>query len=184
MRFKSGVRILALNGAPFDREMGSELVVGMIGRHGIIEGALSFRVGIDGNDATECILEAVRDSKFNGQIRIIATNGVALGGLNLMDFEEISESLSVGLVSITRKRPRKSLLKKALSLDPGRMRKRKLLDRLYKKIQIVRMRGLYVQFINIDRESLEMRIDEALSLLRIAHIVASGVGSGESRGRI
>ena len=184
MQLKGGIRILALNGAPFDRKRESELVIGVIGRQGGIEGALSFDVKIDGNDATANILRAVRNSKFNGQIRLVATNGVALGGLNIMDFGKISRSLGVGLVSVTRKRPRKNLLKEALSSDSERERKRELLDRTYEKVEIVRMRGFYVQYINIEKKDLEKKIDEVLSLLRIAHILASGVGHGESRGRI
>lgn len=184
MQFKSGTRILALNGAPFEKNEGKELVIGLIGRMGSIEGSVSFNINIDGSDATLRLMNALGRSKFKGQVRIIATSGVTLGGLNIMDFERISKLLGVGIVAITRKRPRKSLLKKALSGDPERARKAALLDSMYSKIEIVRVKGFYVQLMNIDGESVRKRFDEIFSLLRTAHLVASGIGHGESRGRI
>jgi len=184
MLLKGGTRILALTGAPFDRRDDGELIIGLIERMGNIEGSISFRIKVDGSDATSQLVTAIKHSKFSDQIRIIATNGVALGGLNIMDFERISKDLGVGLVSVTRKRPRKSLLKKALSKDSNRIEKTEILDRIYSRIEIVRMEGFYVQLMNVDEKSVRKRFDEIFSLLRTAHIIASGIGHGESRGRI
>ena len=184
MQLKEGVRILALNGAPIDRKSGSELVVGIVGRKDRIEGSISFTVDVDGNNATDALLKAVKASRFSGQIRIVALNGVVLGGLNILDLRKISSSLGVGAVAITRKRPRISLLRKALSKDPERTRKTAVLEGMHKEIRIWRMTGLYVQSLGVEKAYLERRIGEIAGLVRIAHLIASGIGHGESRGRI
>lgn len=184
MRIKSGSRVLALNGAPFRRDEGRELVIGLIGRTGIIEGSLSFFVEVDGSDSTERIIEAVKRSRFSDQIRTIAMNGVALGGLNVVDLEVLSKRLGVGVIVVTRKRPRRSLLKKALSKGPESKRKSETIDRIYKKVSLARIDGFYVQSLGLEQKTVGKMLEEVLSLLRLAHIVASGIGHGESRGRI
>lgn len=181
---KKGIRILALNGAPFRRGEERELVIGIVGRGSLIEGSISFNVDIDGTDSTEMLIKSFKASKFRDQIKIIAINGITLGGLNILDFEKISNELGVGVIGITRNKPRRSLLKKSLVRDPKRKLKAEMIDRLYKKIAVVRRKGFYIQFFHIEDEDLMQISDEAFQLLRVAHLLASGIKQGESRGRI
>lgn len=183
MLLKAGARILALNGAPFRRNGRRELIIGLVARMGQIEGALSFEVSIDGDDATENLIRSLGRSKFADQVKVIATNGIALGGLNIMDFEKIAVELGVAVVSVTRKRPRRSLLRKALSGNPQAKAKNAMIERNYKKIKIIRKNGFYVQLLGIDEKSATGRMEEIISLLRTTHMIASGIGNGESRGR-
>lgn len=185
MQLKRGVRILALNGAPFRKGAeGSERVIGIIGRQGSIEGALSFKVEIDGTDSTEQLIKSVKKSRFSEQIKLIAVNGITVGGLNILDFERIAKELDVGIVGITRRKPRSSLLKKALTLDPKRRQKLEIIERTYKKVEMERMNSLYAQCLNVETVDVKKMIDEIFSLLRTAHIISSGIELGESRGRI
>lgn len=79
---KAGSRILALDDSSFGKT-GKSLVIGVVGRKGVIEGILSFSVSVDGSDATKILIARVKRSRFFQQIRLIATNGITFAGLNL-----------------------------------------------------------------------------------------------------
>ncbi len=184
MQLKRGVRILALNGSRFDKKGGKELVIGIVGRNGLIEGSLSFYVSVDGNDSTENLIRALEESKFGEQVRVIVINGITLAGLNILDFEEVSKRAKAGMIAITRKKPRKSLLIASLHKDGERKFKEAVIRNTYKKVKISRIDGFYFQLLGIDENYARSKAKELLSLLRIAHIISSGIALGESRGRI
>ena len=184
MQLKRGVRILALNGSRFNKKGGKELVIGIIGREGLIEGSLSFYVGVDGDDSTESLIKALEESKFGEQVKIIVINGITLAGLNILDFEEIAKRTMAGMIAITRKKPRKSLLIASLHKDPEREYKEAVIRNTYKKVKIARIEGFHFQLLGVDEDYARSMAKELLSLLRIAHIISSGIALGESGGRI
>lgn len=184
MPLKKGIRILALNGAPFSEDEKKELVIGIIGRNGIVEGSISFYVDVDGTDSTDRIIGRLKSSKFMDQVRVVAMNGITLAGLNIIDSARVAEELGAGIVAVTRKRPRRSLLKIALRGDPYRKEKVEVIERTYKRMEIRRINGFYVQSLNLGGKELEKVFVDAASFLRIAHIISSGIAAGESRGRI
>lgn len=184
MQTKRGVRILAINGSKFERRGGKELVIGIIGRNGLIEGSLSFYARADGDDSTENLLNALKRSKFGEQVKIVVTNGITLAGLNIMDLEEVSKKANVGVAAVTRKKPRRSLLIASLHGDPEKKSKEEIIRRTYRKVKIARLNGFYFQLLGVDEVYAGAMAGEMLSLLRVAHIISSGIALGESRGRI
>jgi endonuclease V-like protein UPF0215 family len=185
MQLKRGIRILAIDDSHFTKEDGRALAVGVVGRPGVIEGILSFRVAVDGNEATRALIHRVRTSKFAGQIKLIVTNGITLAGLNMLDLEEISERLRVPVVSIVRRRPHKTRLEAAIRKSGKDVRvKLALLKKLNANLSIKRVEGLYVQPAGISNEAFKPMQANAYYFLRLAHLIASGVAKGESRGRV
>ncbi len=180
---KRGIRILAIDDS-FKRGDSEALVIGIIGRQGLIEGAISSSTKIDGTDATMRIEEMVRRSKYSSQIALIVTNGITVGGLNIVDVCRLNESLNLPIVAITRKRPRVTALLAAMRrLDDYRHRAA-LVRKIRDRISIARLQGFYIQSIGISPKAAEKFMPDAVNLLRATHIIASGVAHGESKGRI
>jgi endonuclease V-like protein UPF0215 family len=101
---KRGIRILAIDDSSFCKSDSDALVVGVLGREGVIEGIISFRVKVNGSDAAEQIIRRVGKSKFLGQIRVVAVHGATLAGLNIVDAEEISDELGLPVICIVKKK--------------------------------------------------------------------------------
>ena len=180
---KGGIRILAIEDAPFKRSQEKDLIVGVIGRQELVEGILSSYVAVDGDDATDRILKMVKKSRFRDQIALIALNGVTLAGLNLVDIVSLSKQLKMPIIAITRKRPHENLLAAAIK-KYGNKKKLATLQSVNKKIEIERYGGYYIQIIGIDKKTAMKMLQKCVELLRLAHITASGVTTGESTGRI
>jgi hypothetical protein len=183
---KKGIRILAIDGSAFSRkEGGDSLAVGVVGREGEVEGVISFRVEVDGDDATEKIIKAVEGTRFREQIRLIAVHGITLAGLNFVDIVRISKDLGIPVAGIVRDRPRARELEKAIRASgTGVARKLSLFRRIHAGLETVRYGGFYFQCVGIEKEELRDVSDCAVRLIRLAHLIASGVRAGESKGRM
>ncbi len=180
---KEGVRILALDESPFKRGDRSVMVVGVIARQDVIEGVLSFNVEKDGTDSTDMIIKRLRGSRFASQIRIVAINGITLAGLNIVDFPRLGKELNVQVIGITRKKPHPRLLKMASNkVKEKRAERSELLDKVTKSVKIKRSMGYYAQYIGPAPE--DDTIEKSARFLRLSHLIASGIGYGESKGRV
>ena len=153
---------------------------------GTIEGVLSDRIIVDGNDATSKIIKMVRKSRFGDQIKLIAINGIALAGLNVVDVKTVERRTGIPVIVLTRKKPDFEALEKALR-NSGADR-----DSINSKIAVVKAlnserpfkkaAGFYLQADEkIDNDSIA---ETAFELLRLAHMIANGVSTGVSKGRI
>ena len=91
MNVKKEVRILGIDDAPFTKGKDKEvLVIATIFRGGeFLDGVLRTHVTCDGNDATDKIVEMINRSRHKPQLRVVMTDGIALGGFNLLDIHEI-----------------------------------------------------------------------------------------------
>jgi len=182
---KSGIRILSLGCAPLIKK--KTLLVGIVSRDNNIEGVLSTYVEVDGTDATEKIKRLFKKSRFRDQIKIIAVNGLGLAGLNILDVFDLERELKVKVVSLTRKKPHPNELIKALRAFSKEtkidVRSRIELVKNLKKLNIVKIDRFYIQT-SADERDIKRFIVEIFNMLRLVHMIASGVTKGESRNRI
>lgn len=182
---KKGVRILALEDSPFSKKGGKALIIGLVGRDSIVEGMLSFSVDVDGSDSTEMILKSLRRSRFFSQVRVIALNGITLAGLNIVDVHRLSDDLGVSIVAITRKKPHARLLSVAIGKRGRDVKEKKaMLKSLWGEIGLKRTQGYYVQYLAGIEEPSDELVRVSAGMLRLAHIIASGLGRGESSGMV
>ena len=183
---KEGIRILAIDDSPFSKKDKEALAVGVLGRKGVIEGVISFCVKVDGSDSTKRIISKVKGSRFCNQIGLIALHGITLAGLNLVDIVELNEKLKIPVVEMTRKTPSRKRLWNAMRTAGLKdlARRKKVLDRIEDNTQPMRSSGFHVQYLKIGRKDLKKHLDDSISLLRLAHIIASGIVKGESKGRL
>ncbi len=184
MPIKRGARILALDDAPFSRRSVNSLVVGVLGRQGILEGVLSFKVRVSGNDSTSKIALAIKKSRFRDQVRILALNGGTFAGLNLIDMKKLRKEFKLPILAITRKRPRNEMLLRALEASGAGKKKIMLAKENFRACTLYSMHGYYIQSMGMERQDVKALSLEAAGLLRLAHIIASGIANGESKGRV
>jgi endonuclease V-like protein UPF0215 family len=179
---------LAFDDAPFARaHRGPVLVVGTAFAHLRLEGVLALRVLRDGTDATAAIAAAVVRSKFGAATDVILLQGIALAGFNVVDIRALAETLTVPVLVVMRRPPRFEKIRRALlERTPGGGTKWDLVQRAGPPEAVA---GVYVQRAGLDLR-LAGQIVSALAVngripepLRVAHLIAGGVTTGESRGR-
>lgn len=182
---KSGIRFVAVASGPISKSRA--LMVGVIGRDRVIEGILSERIETDGDDATEKIIRMVRKSRFREQVRAVALNGIALAGLNVVDVPKMEKTLKIKTVVLTRGMPRPSKLILALNRF-SKTNKRDVRDRIalvkeQAKTTTVKVGGFHLQSA-IEKGEISKFANTVYEMLRVAHLIARGVETGESKGRI
>lgn len=184
---KRYVRALGIDDAPFKpHTKGKTFLIGCVVRApNYLEGVLRRDIEIDGRDVTEKII-SMMEGRFGVQVKVIMMNGVTFGGFNVADLKRIHRETSVGIISVVRKRPDiaeiESALKKHFSDWEDRLA-------LMKNLPSFEYNGLFIHNVGMSE-------DEAKSLIkkftvrgkmpepiRMAHIIASGILYGESRGK-
>jgi uncharacterized protein len=180
--------VVGIDDSPFPRShRGDVLVVGAVYSGLRLEGVLTSRVRRDGANAARNLARMIGESKFAKQLQLVLLQGIALGGFNVIDLDDLHERLELPLLVVARRAPRLDLIRAALlSRVPGGERKWALIERLEAMEPLA---GVYVQRVGIPHEDAE-RVIQRLAVhsripepLRAAHLIAGGVTTGESRGR-
>ena len=180
--------VVGIDDAPFDRaHRGPVPIVGAIFARDRLDGVLTGRVRRDGADATRSIASMIASSRFREHVRAVLLQGIAVAGFNVVDIRELHERLGVPVLVVARREPDLEAIRSALlERVPGGRRKWALVE---KAGPMELLAGVRVQRAGIDRERAEATI-AALAIhgsipepLRVAHLIAGGLGRGESRGR-
>ena len=187
---KSGVRVIGIDDSPFQRNDKTALVVGVVCRKGrgtasdqslIVEGVLSTRVHVDGDDGTEKLCGMILNSRFKAELNAILLNGIMLAGFNVVEINELSSETGIPVLALTRKKPDPVAVENALKKVPGWEVK---LSKINSAGSSKRIEGWHAQLSGTDLNGARdiIRIF-GNSPVRLAHLIASGVIRGESRGR-
>ena len=192
MVIKEEIRIIGFDDSPFEKgQKGKIPLVGVIYRGGkIFDGMLFTKVEIDGNDATQKIIESILNSRHKPQLKIIMLDGITVAGFNIIDLKELNEKTGLVVIAINRKIPDIKNVKNALKKfknfkerwekvkNAGKIRKCKLKGRF-----------VYYQCKGISNEEAEeiIRLSSTRGFipepLRVAHLIARAIVKGESYGR-
>lgn len=184
---KKEIRIIGIDDAPFDKFKSKEtLVIGTIFRGGqFIDGILSTRIKVDGSDSTEKLISMINSCKFKPQLQCIMIDGIAFGGFNVIDIEELNKKTGIPVIVIIRRMPDIENIKKIL-IKIKKKEKIKLIDKAGRPVKI---NDVYIQIKGISLETAKeiLRISCTRSLIpepiRVAHLIGSGIVDGESKGR-
>jgi len=155
---------------------GSQDVVGVVTRW----------IEVDGRDATEKMIEAINSSRFK-DLRVIMLKGITYAGFNVVDVEELSRETRLPVIIVIRKRPDLQAMEKALKKHFSDAEERISLLHKAGKIKELIPGKLYYQAIGVSYDQTEeiIRLTQKSSLipepLRLAHMIASAVMSGESK---
>jgi endonuclease V-like protein UPF0215 family len=184
---KEGVRYIAIASGPIKEKSRNSVLVGVVFRNNYIEGLVSSTIKPDGADSTDKIIRMVRHSRFKDQIRILLFNGIALAGLNVIDLDVLEKRLNSEIILLNRRRQNSKELINALNefsrlsgqdVD-GRI---KIVERS-SSMRPLHTDGFYLQS-SMEDYYLKRFAKNAFEALRIAHIIARGVSTGESKGRL
>lgn len=155
-----------------------------------MDGLLSCKVQVDGNDATEKLIQLVEKTRHFPQLKSIMLDGIALAGFNVIDIQKLSEKTKLPVIVLIRKKPDLEKIKTALSNLPDGQEKLKLIKKAGEIFPVSLPEGkVYIQIAGLSSREAEkiVKLAATRSLIpepiRIAHIVASGIVLGESRGR-
>jgi hypothetical protein len=175
--------------AAFDDSFRGNLacIVGCVTAGRYVEGFLFDTIEVDGLDATSKITSLVLKSRFKNQLKCIFLSGITFGGFNIANIQEIFEITGIPVVVVMRKIPDFDEIFMALE-KVGEAKKRK--EIVKKAGNVYKLNeGLYIQTAGCDVEDAKTFIEASIAkgkipeALRIAHLVASAIIHGESKGR-
>ncbi|MDP3640001.1 MAG: DUF99 family protein [Nanoarchaeota archaeon] len=187
---KKEIRVLGLDDSPFELSDKECLVIGTFFRGGtILDGVLSTKVAVDGEDATAKIISAVNRSKFKPQIQAIFLDGIAVGGFNVINIHALQKYTGLPVIVIIRKKPDFKALEKTLK-KLGMEKKYQLMEKAGTP-QEVKMKKwkLYIQTAGISMEKATELLEICCThssipeAIRAAHLIGAGMVKGESKGK-
>jgi endonuclease V-like protein UPF0215 family len=200
------VNVLGFDDGPFIRQhRGDVLLVGTVCSGTRLDGVVSGRIRRDGADATRRMVELAQ-GRFATHVRAVLLQGIAVGGFNVVDVHELSDTLGVPVLVVMRRPPDMAAVREALfsgaphTRPPvrGAARKWKLIERagpiepLSPAGHATGLRArqrLWVQRVGLSLEAARKLVEQTTlhgnvpEPLRLAHIIAGGVVDGSSRGR-
>ncbi len=182
--------MLGFDDGPFTFEQATTPIAGVMTRGGgYVEAVLTDKVTVDGRDATETILELLDGRPMLETVHAIAFDGGALGGFNVLDLDAIHDALGLPVIAVIRDPPDDAAVRAALleHFDDAAERYRLLTNQPIEPIE------LGTGCVHVRRAGGELdTIEELLRIqtvrgrtpepLRIAHLVATALVEGRSRG--
>lgn len=180
-------QVIGFDDAPFTRShRGDVMVVGAVFARLRLEGVVSARVRRDGVNATPRLASLLQASRFRTQLHAVLLQGIAVAGFNVIDIHALHAAAGLPVIVVARRAPDPPAIRRALARLPGGARKWRLIERAGAMEPLA---GLYVQRAGVTREAAEQLLrglQQHSTLpepLRVAHLIAGGVGAGESRHR-
>jgi endonuclease V-like protein UPF0215 family len=112
------LNVIGFDDGPFARDhRGDVLLVGVVCSRTRVDGIVSGHVRRDGADATRQMIHLVRQSQFAANLGAVILQGIAVAGFNVVDIQGLSDSLGVGVLVVTRRRPDMDAVRRALFSD-------------------------------------------------------------------
>ncbi|HII92786.1 MAG TPA: DUF99 family protein [Methanosarcina sp.] len=186
---KPEIRILGIDDSALFNE--KVMIVGAVFR-GVnwIDGVLRSEITKDGLDATEVICEMIKKSKHYGQIRTVILDGITYGGFNVVDIQMLYRETGIPVVVVMRSYPNFEKIKSALNYFSDGAERWEIIKRAGEVERVSGQKSsIYIQRAGIGIETVK-RIIQLTSIrsnipepLRVAHLIATGIILGESRGK-
>jgi hypothetical protein len=187
---KQEIRILGVDDMPFTFDDEHVGVVGVVmrGNH-YIEGVLHTDIEVDGTDATERLIELITSSRHAGQLRAVMVDGGALGGFNVVDGQRLHQATNIPTMTVTANEPDREALVAALKQHFDDWRHRWDIMQKGELCRVPLRYPLYVKPFGLTLEEATEMIKLSIMRgalpepLRVAHLIATGIKTGESYGR-
>ena len=181
--------VLGIDDAPFDKGQRDPVpIVGvMMEGSDLVESVAIGAFPVDGDDATGFLADWISGLRSFSSVQAIVLGGITIAGLGLVDIESLSKRLGVPVLTVTRRDPATSELGSALE-SAGLRERLPIVAGAPRAFRLVD--GLYVSHAGVGREQATRIVEATLRKsrlpepLRIAHLVARALVTGESRGRV
>ena len=180
--------VLGIDDGPFDKYLTERaLIVGvMMEGADLVEAVALSEFPVDGDDVTAFLEDWIEGLRFRPALQCVLLGGITIAGLCVVDVERLSASLGLPVVVTNRKLPSNLPLTRALE-SAGLSARVSILERTPAPFPI--SDGLVAAQAGADRQWTErlLRVTRAKSevpeALRLAHMIARAIATGESRGR-
>ncbi|WGI17774.1 DUF99 family protein [Methanonatronarchaeum sp. AMET-Sl] len=195
MNIKGEIRVLGVDDGPYQKNKNQKtIVVGTVFRGGSwIDGVTRTDIKIDGLDATQKISQMTLNSRHHDQIRVIFLDGITYGGMNTVDIEQLHQKTNKPVIVASRKKPNFKEIKKAIQNLPNPETRWKHIKKAGKPQKVKttpnpKEKPIHIQYKGIDKKSAikltkhtstKSRIPEPI---RVAHLIATGISTGDSHG--
>lgn len=188
---KDQIRILGIDDGPFKFNQKVVPIIGVIMRApNYIEGICRSKVTVDGSDANNIVKKMINSSNYKDQLRLIMFDGVALGGFNVIDIENLYHTLGIPVTTITRTKPDLNVIKQTLQNHfPDWKTRWKAIDNLELVRINTKFNPIFVKFIGMSKSEIQRLITITTvrgvlpEPIRVAHLIATAYVKGESAGR-
>ena len=181
--------VVGFDDGPFlKHHRGDVKVVGAVFASQRLDGVLVGRVRRDGANATRELIRLVADSRYAEHLQLVMLQGIALAGFNVVDVRELSRQLGLPALVVARHAPDNEGIRRALLKHVANgLAKWSLIEQLG---PMEPMSRVYVQRVGLSRAEAEAVLGRFAfhghvpEPLRVAHLVAGALDSGQSRGRV
>ncbi|MBW2986946.1 DUF99 family protein [Candidatus Woesearchaeota archaeon] len=189
---KKEIRLIGVDDAPFDRfKKGKTPIIGCIHRGGgLLEGIITDEITVDGEDSTKKIADMINRTKHKDQLQCILTDGIAVGGFNVIDVRLLADKTHLPVIVIMRNKPNLEKIKSAIKNVKNYRKKLRLIKQAGKIREIEVGKGrIHFQCKAIPVKKAKEIIKVSVTRghmpepIRTAHLIASGITEGESKGR-
>ena len=185
---KPEIRIIGWDDSPFTFRDKNTLLIGVVCRGGTqIDGVITTRIKVDGNDSTRKIIQAIRKNPHYKQLRLIMLEGITFGGFNIVDINKIYKSTKLPVLVVIRTNPNLKNIRKSLMKFKDHEKRWRIIERAG-KIREFRVRSyprgrntVYCQYMGIEAPEVEkiLNLTSIHSLtpepIRIAHLIGYGL---------
>ncbi len=187
MRLGRTIRVLGVDDAPFEHRRGAKAnFSAILCANTRFEGMLWGQLEVDGEDATDALIEAIKPSKFHDQIHAVLIDGLAMGGFNLVDLPRLAEVFERPCVAVMRKMPDMERIERALQNFDDMERRLGLIAAAGE----IHERGPFVfqcvgEAPDVVGAALGQLTDQGHvpEALRLAHLIGSAIKTGSSSNR-
>jgi endonuclease V-like protein UPF0215 family len=181
--------LLGIDDGPFDK--GADAMTPIVGvvmeGSDLVEGVAITSFPIDGAEVTEFLAGWIGGLRFRPGLQGIVLGGITIAGLAVVDVQRLSQATGLPVLVLNRKDPSNHRL--AGALQSAELADRlELVDRTPASVSV--SDGLYLACAGASPERAARLVDasrrkgEMPEPLRLAHLIASALVRGQSRGRV
>ncbi len=162
-------------------------VVGAVYAGRRLDGVIVGKVRRDGANASRNLAALISGSRFRQHLQLVMLQGIALAGFNVVDVADLHRRLELPVLVVARRQPDLGAIRQALlERVPGGRRKWRLIERLG---PMEPAGQVWVQRAGLSRSAARAVVQRFAvnghvpEPLRVAHLIAGAIATGESRGR-
>ncbi len=180
------IRVIGFDDAPFSRADSHVAIAGVVCANTRFEGMVWGRTERDGFGATGAIAGLIEASKYHQQLHGVLIDGIAVGGLAVIDLPALAARIGLPCVAVMRRPPDLAAVENAVRQLPEAERR---MDVIRRAGDIHAAPPFYYQCAgateHVAHELLVRTTDtgHVPEPLRLAHLIGSAVADGQSRGR-
>ena len=188
---KEQARVLGIDDGPFVKGDPTVPIVGvLVCPPSYIEGVLVSSCRVDGEDANSTVIRMVKGSRFAEQVRAIMIDGAAFGGFNVVDVPALSDELGLPVITVSRDLPDIGSIASALKAHfPDWERRLMVISKVKVRTVSLQQGCVHIASSGIDDAEADRLVRGCVvrgclpEPVRLAHLIATAVVRGESKGK-